>query len=69
MARETFKIGDKVRCIEEHWDKDLYNLNLRRSYRISNIRHELDVQVAGNGTRETTWWDARRFEKVKPNRK
>lgn len=69
MAREIFKIGDKVRCIEDHIDKELYNLNLRRAYRIIDVRYELDVRVAGNGTRETTWWDARRFEKVKPNRR
>lgn len=61
-----FKVGDKVRCIEEHDD---YGLNLHRAYRITAVRYGLDVRITGNGTNEGTWWDHRRFEKVKPNRR
>ena len=65
-----FKVGDKVRCIREHYDKVVYNLNQYRSYRITNVKGTKaysDVVITGNGTREGTWWDSSRFEKVKPN--
>jgi hypothetical protein len=66
----TFKVGDKVRCIDE-WVDDLHRLYLRRAYRIINIAPISGdrVQVKGHQTREITWWFARRFEKVLPNRK
>lgn len=67
-----FKIGDKVRCIEE-WngsEKDFYRLFINRSYRITAVgSFDLEVKIKGHQNSEMSWWDTRRFEKVSSNKR
>lgn len=61
-----FKVGDKVRRICDPANCDYYKLQLDRAYYITEIKFG-DIRIKGNGTNESCWWIAGKFELVKPN--
>lgn len=66
----TFKIGDKVRCIDDTLANNKeFRLFKRRSYRITKISSLSGVWIKGNDVREDVNYSNHRFEKVLPNRR
>lgn len=64
----NFKVGDKVRCIDDSYST-VYGLHRRRSYRVILIALLDKLFIKGNGVQEDIRWNADRFEKVVPNGK